>query len=124
MKPFRVLLVDDDQHTQSIFQMVLRHHDLQLDVCDDAETALVYLESHAPDVIVLDIMLPGIDGFQALGQIRTRSLADRASLVATTAYHNDDTQSDVLRRGFNGYLPKPLQPATLVDDLMKFMTHN
>jgi CheY-like chemotaxis protein len=120
MSALSVLLVDDDQHTQSIFEMVLRHHAMELDVCDDAESALEYLQTHAPDVIVLDIMLPGIDGFQALGHIRTRALARNASVIATTAYHNADTQQDVLQRGFNGYLPKPLQPSTLADDLMKF----
>jgi DNA-binding response OmpR family regulator len=110
MKPFRVLLVDDDQHTQSIFQMVLRHHDLQLDVCDDAETALVYLESHAPDVIVLDIMLPGIDGLEVMRRLRR----DTGVYVLLLTARSEETDRVIgLTAGADDYLVKPFSPREL-----------
>jgi two-component system, cell cycle response regulator DivK len=117
---FTVLLVDDDQDTQNIFKMVMEHSQLPLDICSDAESALMYLQNHQPDVIVLDIMLPGIDGYQALDQIRGRSLAPECRLIATTMYYTAETPDDVLKRGFDGYLQKPLKPATLVADLQRF----
>jgi DNA-binding NarL/FixJ family response regulator len=71
---------------------------------------------------VIDIVLPGIDGYQMLG--RSRILAPDCQMVATTAYHSQTTANEVVNWGFNGYLPKPLQPATLVEDLKRFMSHN
>lgn len=109
-----VLLVDDDPDTHNLFQMVMDHFNLQLAIVKDAEAALNYLKANTPDVIVMDIFLPGIDGFQALHQIRKNALAPNCSVVATTAYYTSDTKNDVLARGFSGYLPKPLNPSTLV----------
>jgi len=122
-KPFRVMLVDDDEDTQKIFRVVMEHHQLELQIFTDAESALEHLK-HAPepDVMVIDIVLPGIDGYQMLG--RSRALAPNSHMVATTAYHSQATANEVMDWGFEGYLPKPLRPATLVDDLRRFMSHN
>ena len=120
---FRVLLVDDDEDTQKIFRVVMQHYQLPLEIFTDAESALERLkEKPDPDVMVIDIVLPGIDGYQMLG--RSRILAPDCQMVATTAYHSQSTANEVVNWGFNGYLPKPLQPATLVEDLKRFIQHN
>ena len=64
-----VLLVDDDQHTGNMFQMVMDHYHLPLAIAPDAETAIKYLESHSPDVIVMDINMPRMGGIQATKRI-------------------------------------------------------
>jgi CheY-like chemotaxis protein len=122
-KSFSVLLIDDDPDTRNMFQMVMEYHNLNLAVAEDAETAFDYLRTHSPDVIVLDIMLPGIDGYQALNQIQQSKLAPGASVVATTAYYTTDTPQELLSRGFSGYLPKPLNPSTLVPYLQRILGH-
>ena len=120
---FRVMLIDDDEDTQKIFQVVMQHYQLPLEIFTDAESALERLKQKPdPDVMVIDIVLPGIDGYQMLG--RSRVLAPDCQMVATTAYHSQNTANEVVTWGFNGYLPKPLQPATLVDDLKRLMRHN
>ena len=72
--------------------------------------------------MVIDIVLPGIDGYQMLG--RSRQLAPQCQMIATTAYHSRTTENEIANWGFNGYLPKPLQPATLADDLRHFLSNN
>jgi len=109
-----VLLIDDDPETRSIFKMIFDHHHVQLDVAEDAETAFAFLEEHNPDVIVLDIFLPGMDGYQAFTQIRRHSMAPGCRVIATTSYYTEETPSEVMERGFNGYLPKPINTGTLV----------
>jgi two-component system, cell cycle response regulator DivK len=119
----RVMLVDDDQDTQNIFRVVMEHYEVDLEVFEDAESALKRLETKPiPDVIVVDIVLPGIDGYQMLG--RSRSMALNCPLVATTAYHSQTTATEVMNWGFKGFLPKPLQPTTLVADLEKVISRN
>lgn len=112
-----VLLVEDDPHTCNIFKMVMDHHALNLTIVGDAEMAFQHLQTHTPDVIVLDIFLPGTDGYQIFNRIRQQSLAPNAAIIATTAYYTEETQSDVLARGFQGYLPKPLDSSSLVTSL-------
>ncbi len=119
----RVILVDDDEDTQKIFRFVLAHHQMDLEIFTDAESALEYLkDSPVPDVIVIDIVLPGIDGYQMLG--RSRQFLPQCQMIATTAYHSRTTENEVANWGFNGYLPKPLQAATLADDLKQFISRN
>ena len=57
---FSVLLVDDDSDTHNLFQMVMDHHNHELVIVTDAEAALSYLKANTPDIIVMDIFLPGI----------------------------------------------------------------
>jgi CheY-like chemotaxis protein len=97
--------------------MVMQHHKLPLDVVGDAETAVEYLRTNSPDLVVMDIFLPGIDGYQALKQIRTTARNPQCRVIATTAYYTNDTQNEVAQRGFDGYLPKPFDSNTLVDYL-------
>ena len=113
-KPLSVLLIDDDPETRNIVQIVLNHHHLQLNMVEDAESAFVYLADHHPDVIILDIFLPGTDGYQVFTQIRRHDLAPSSRIIATTSYYTDETPSEVIERGFNGYLPKPINTTTLV----------
>ena len=113
-KKLSVLLIDDDPDTQNLYQLVMENHDVELTVLRDAESALDYLSTNTPDVIVMDIVLPGIDGYQAIHQIRKRTLAPTACVVATTAYYTDDTTDKVRAEGFSGYLQKPVNPTTLL----------
>jgi CheY-like chemotaxis protein len=123
-KPISVLLVDDDADTRNLFQMVMDHHKFNVEVRRDAEEAIDYLRTNTPDIVVMDIYLPGLDGYQALEKIRRDDLAPTSSFIATTAYYTDDTMRDVLARGFSGYLPKPLAWSSIVPYLEQFVPPN
>lgn len=98
----RILFIDDDVKTQRLFRNAVRNSEVLL--ANDAEEALKLLENVTPDVIVIDIMLPRIDGFRAMQQIRKRV---KCCLIATTAYYSDDTQLQIEEAGFHGYIFKP-----------------
>jgi CheY-like chemotaxis protein len=114
--PITVLLVDDDLDAQNVFELVMQHHNVPFGIVGDAETALEYLRTHTPDVVLMDIFLPGLDGYQALDRIRRSAIASNSRIIATTAYYTNDTKQEVLKRGFDGYIPKPFDER-LVDYL-------
>lgn len=114
MRTMSVLLVDDDQDTCKMFKMVLDHYHWPLTTLETAESALNFLQSQSPDVIVLDIFLPSLDGYQTFAQIRKQGLAPESCILATTAYYTADTRQEVQDFGFAGFLPKPLNAAELV----------
>ena len=117
-----VLLVDDDPNIQSMFEMALDYHDISLTVTIDRPTALKFLSEVVPDIIVLDIFLPGTDGYKLLQELRTLpGLAD-CPVIATTAYYTTDSVSDIQKAGFDGYLLKPLDPEEMVNYLMSFLS--
>ena len=105
--PMSVLLVDDDPDARSVFEIVMQHHNIPFSVFGDAESAIDFLKTNSPDVVIMDIFLPGLDGYQALDRIRRSPFAAHSRIVATTAYYTNDTQQEVIQRGFDGYLPKP-----------------
>lgn len=117
VKPIKVMLVDDDPSACDVFRLVMKHYDYPILIAGDAETAMDYLQNYQPDVIVLDIFLPGLDGYQALKQIKREALAPTSRMVATTAYYTSDTEQEALRQGFDGYLAKPIDPNALINFL-------
>src|SRR5437762_12109006 len=116
-----VLVVDDDPNIQSLFQMVLDHHGLELVAVAEQDAALEYLGEHTPNVIVVDIFLPASDGYKLLQAIRSLPHLAHCPVVATTAYYTTDTITDIERSGFDGYLLKPLDPQELVSYLKSVM---
>src|SRR5437016_2250415 len=102
---FSVLLIDDDATTANLFDLVMSHHEVALTWAQDAQTAFDYLQQQTPDAIVIDIFMPGLDGYRTLDSIRREHLADSAVCVATTSYHNSDTPATLSQHGFDGYLP-------------------
>jgi CheY-like chemotaxis protein len=115
--PMSVLLVDDDPHVCEVFRLVMKHHRIPLTVLGDAETAIDYLKDNSHDVVVMDIFLPGMDGYQALKRIRQSAMVRDCRVIATTAYYTNDTEEETRTRGFDGYMPKPINSNELVSYL-------
>ncbi len=119
-KPLSVLLIDDDETTRNIFKMVLDLHQYHLTTMNDGESALAYLKKQdqqqepSPDVIVIDLFLPGKNGYETLELIRQTHFRNTPQLVATTSYYTIDTADQLLEHGFNGVLFKPLDAIKIV----------
>ena len=113
-RPMAVILIDDDPHVRDLFRLVMDHYSLSAEIFDNSEAAIDYLRNHTADVVVIDIVMPELDGYELLERIQKANLAPRCRFVATTAYYTNDTQSEVLAHGFNGYLPKPFSAQNLV----------
>lgn len=116
-QPLSVMLVDDDPYVGDLFRLVLEHYEWNVLVAPDAEQAIEWLKQAAVDIVVLDLFLPGKDGYQTLAAMRKLPQAAAALFVATTAYYTSDTQQEVLNYGFDGYIPKPFIATNLADDL-------
>lgn len=115
--PLSVLLLDDDYHTRELFKLVFAHHDLELNTMTTTDAALEYLQTKTPNVVVIDLVMPDMDGYAALEQMRSLPRGSQMRFVATTAYHTSDTAQQVYERGFHGYLPKPFSVEELISKL-------
>jgi CheY-like chemotaxis protein len=104
-----VLLVEDDPNTQSMFQMVMDHYEIDLVIAQDEQAALNAFEEKRPDLVVMDIFLPNTDGYRVMKAMRSMT-GIMPPVVATTAYYTSDTLEEIQDAGFDGYLLKPLDP--------------
>jgi len=107
----RALLVDDDRDLARLLEEYLVPHEVAVRHVDDGPKALAALERESFDVVLLDVMLPGIDGFEVCRRIRASSAIPIVMLTA----RGDDTDRIVgLETGADDYVPKPFNPRELL----------
>jgi NO-binding membrane sensor protein with MHYT domain/CheY-like chemotaxis protein len=112
----KVLLVDDAEDTLDVLQQILQHSGATILAANSAGSALALLEREQPDVIVSDIGMPEIDGFELIRRIRRRSAGAGGAVpaIALTAFTRQDDRNKAMLAGFTDYLAKPVEPGALV----------
>jgi DNA-binding response OmpR family regulator len=106
-----VLVVDDEQPIRDLVRGYLRHERMDVITAEDGPGALEAVRRHAPDVVVLDVMLPGLDGIEVCRRLRTFS---DAYVVMLTARGEEVDRIVGLSIGADDYLVKPFSPRELV----------
>jgi DNA-binding response OmpR family regulator len=106
-----VLVVDDEQPIRELVRTYLQRERLDVITAEDGTAALEAIREHAPDVVVLDVMLPGLDGIEVCRQLRTFS---DAYVLMLTARGEETDRVVGLSIGADDYLVKPFSPRELV----------
>ncbi len=106
----RLLLIDDDVSLAKMLHEFLELHGFRVDVVHDGETGLQRIEDDPPDLVVLDVMLPGISGFDVLQRLRAEH---SLPVVMLTACGDESDRIFGLMGGADDYLPKPFNPLEL-----------
>jgi DNA-binding response OmpR family regulator len=102
----RVLVVDDEESILDFVEMGLRYEGFEVERAMDGPAALASIEQRRPDLVVLDLNLPGLDGLEVCQQIRRRS---DLPIVMLTARGDVDERVEGLEAGADDYLPKPFK---------------
>ncbi|MGW0520003.1 response regulator [Crossiella sp. NPDC003009] len=105
-----ILLIEDDPLVRRGLQLALDRHGHQVRTAEDGETGLRELAAAPPDVVVLDVMLPGVDGFEVCRRIRR---AGAVPVIMLTARGDDFDVVRGLEAGADDYVVKPAQPTVL-----------
>jgi len=108
----KVLLIDDDRRHSELLQAYCRRFGIDVDCAHDGEYGLRRLASHPPDLLLLDVMLPGKDGFEICREIRRRS--SRLPIIMLTARGDVMDRVSGLELGADDYIGKPFEPRELV----------
>jgi DNA-binding response OmpR family regulator len=106
----QILLIEDDPHVREGLEIALRHLGHDVLSCPDGETGIEAISASEPDVVVLDVMLPGADGFEVCRRVRAFS---SVPIVMLTARSDDMDVVAGLEAGADDYLAKPVQPRVL-----------
>ena len=104
----RVLIVEDHPEVARLFGVLLREHGAQVHICGTGDTAITDAPRFAPDVVLLDIRLPGMDGYQVASRLLNGVLTTRPLIIAITAYSQDRYRRQAEEAGIDLFLTKPV----------------
>jgi CheY-like chemotaxis protein len=121
MNQWNILVVEDDADGQEVVGRVLRHFKIASQIVGTAEDALEVLPHNNYTGVVIDLHLPGMDGWTLLGTIRNDPRLAHVPCVAITAYHSADVAVKAIEAGFAAYFPKPLDATTFVRELQRVL---
>jgi two-component system, OmpR family, response regulator len=112
----RVLVVDDEEHITELVAMGLGYNGFQVDRVSSGRAALDAVERHKPDLIVLDVMLPDLDGFEVARRLReSEGAGTRVPIIFLTARDTTADKVQGLRLGSDDYVTKPFSIEELIE---------
>jgi CheY-like chemotaxis protein len=109
----KVLLVDDEDQLRKVMRDLLERDGYAVTEAGDGVEALDQVDRHAPDIIVLDLNLPGLDGYGVLSHLRSRQVTEDIPVVVLTARGDEDAEVRVFELGADDFLSKPFRARAL-----------
>ena len=113
----KVLVIDDEQDIRDIISYNLKKEDFNVEVAEDGESGLSKTFEFKPDIVLLDVMMPNMDGIEVCERIRTTAGMENVLICFLTARSEDYSQIAGLEAGADDYITKPLKPKVLVSRL-------
>jgi CheY-like chemotaxis protein len=104
--PLRILIADDDQDTGEFIELILIGLGHQVHLVNDGAAAVHYAQAHCPDLILMDVGMPGLNGFDAAQRIRSLGKTSPV-IVALTGWNREEDIARGVRSGMDHHLPKP-----------------
>ncbi|MBN2466663.1 MAG: response regulator [Deltaproteobacteria bacterium] len=116
-----ILLVDDTRLNRELAKDVLELAGYHVIEAEDGKEALEFARADTPDMILLDIELPDMSGFEVIGQLKGDPLTRDIAVVALTAHSKPDDETLFFNAGFAGYISKPINIKGFAQTVAEFM---
>ncbi|HZD23561.1 MAG TPA: response regulator [Acidimicrobiia bacterium] len=109
----RILIVEDSTVIRRLIEVCLRAANLEIITRADGQSGLAAVAAEAPDLVVLDIGLPGMDGWEVLDRIRGDEATESMPIVVLTAHAEEESRRRADESGADAFVTKPFQPNDL-----------
>ena len=116
-----VLVIEDDPDQRRFLERVLVASGYRVTTVSDGEAGLAGAKAHRPDIIVLDVMMPRLNGYQACRQLKKDPETASCPVIMLTAKDQPADQFWATEVGADAFLAKPVDPPTLLDTLRRFV---
>ncbi len=116
-----ILVVEDQEDNRQILRDLLGNAGFDLLEAENGEQALAALASHRPDLILMDIQLPIMDGYEATRRIRANPEMKSIPIIAVTSYALTGDEAKALAAGCNAYVTKPYSPRALLAKVLEYV---
>ncbi|MFT4554403.1 MAG: CheY-like chemotaxis protein [Chlamydiales bacterium] len=116
-----ILVVEDNSENSELAEKILKHSGFRVHISPDGDKALEYCKNNSPDLILMDISLPTIDGLEVTRQLRGRDSFKTVPIIALTAHVIVGFEEQTREAGCSDYLSKPFMPNDLVGMVNKHL---
>jgi DNA-binding response OmpR family regulator len=118
----RIYIADDDADIRSVLSFSLAQRGHQVSAAQDGKGVVTAVSEDAPDLLVLDLIMPNVDGYRVLNDLEASGLRNEVKVLVVTARNSEQDRVEVFERGADGYLSKPFEPEEFleaVEDLLE-----
>ncbi|MBW3553917.1 MAG: response regulator [Gemmatimonadetes bacterium] len=116
-----VLLVEDNEDNLVVYRTILEHVGYEVIEARDGEEGVSRARSSNPDIILMDISIPKMDGWEATERLKGDQATSAIPIIALTAHALEEDRAKAMRAGCDGYLAKPVEPRRVVQEVEKFI---
>jgi CheY-like chemotaxis protein len=116
-----ILVVEDNERNLKLLRDLLEYEGYGVRAARTAEDGIALAVSEPPDLVLMDLQLPGIDGIEALRRLRESPRTANIPVVAVTAQAMKQDRERVLQAGFDGYVEKPISVRAFPDQVRRFL---
>lgn len=117
----RVLVVEDDAQNSYLVRFILEQSGFEVEVASDGEGAVSAAIASPPDLVLMDLLMPRMDGYEATRRIKAEPTLAGVPVVALTAYSMKGDRERVLAAGCDGYITKPIDPETFAGEVEEYL---
>jgi two-component system, cell cycle response regulator DivK len=117
----RILVVEDNERNLKLVRDVLQYAGYDVIAASSGEQGVALAKERVPDLVLMDLQLPIMDGTEALRLLRNDPLTREIPVVAVTAFAMKDDRERALDAGFDSYIEKPISVRTLPDQVRRFL---
>ena len=117
----KVLVIEDNEKNRYLISFILKGSGYEVIEAITGEEGVEIAIRKRPDLVLMDIQLPGIDGYETTRRIRADSAGEKVPIIALTSYAMTGDRERALAAGCTGYVEKPINPDTILDEIQKFL---
>jgi len=120
----KILVVEDNENNLYLITFILEKKGYKVIAARTGEDGIEMALKDRPDLILMDIQLPGIDGLETTRRIRTLKTGNDVPIIALTSYALVGDREQVMNAGCTGYIEKPINPETIMGEIDKYLAGN
>jgi len=119
----KILIVDDEEQSRKLLTKILSKQGYEIENAADGFEAGTQVLEFKPDLVLLDLYMPGMDGFEVCRKIKENPKTAIIVVVAVTGYDNDENRERIMKAGADGYLTKPVERKHLLESISTLISN-
>ncbi len=117
----KILVIEDNETNMYLITFILKNRGYEVLEARNGEEGVKVTKKEKPDLVIMDVQLPGIDGLEATRRIRESEADEKVSIVALTSFAMVGDKEKALNAGCTGYIEKPINPDTFTLEIEKYL---